>query len=204
MLEFIIVVLILFFIPGPAVIITITQSLKGGVKAGITTGVGIAVGDFVHTIFAVLGLSAILLTSALAFEIVKYLGVIYLVYIGIRTIFNKSQKQKDEQLNEQSIAQSFRQAFFIELLNPKTALFFVAFLPQFVKSDGLPIIYQLFILGMTFVLLSIMYTSLLAILANFIGQKLLTKATVTPAWQNKLVGSIYIALGLHLMMQNQN
>src|SRR5690606_11218745 len=102
-----------------------------------------------------------------------------------------------------STAQSFRQALIIELLNPKTALFFVAFLPQFVVKDGLPIIYQLLILGLTFVLLSIIYTSLLSVLANYIGQKILTKANVESSWRNKLIGTIYIALGLHLMMQNQ-
>lgn len=203
MLEFIVVVLLLFIIPGPAVIITITKSLQGGVKAGITTGAGIALGDLVHTIAAILGLSAILMTSTIAFEIVKYLGVAYLMYLGIQAILQKKQTNKSTvEKNEQSNTVSFRQGFMIEVLNPKTALFFLAFLPQFVKSDGLPVVYQLLILGLTFVTLSILYTSLLAILSSLIGQKILQHANVN--WKNKLIGSIYIALGVRLLFQSQN
>src|SRR5690242_8928155 len=93
MVAFILVVLVLFLIPGPAVLLTISQTVKGGRKGGIITGVGIAVGDLIHTVAAVLGLSAILMTSALAFEIVKYLGAAYLIFLGIKSLLEKSKKQ---------------------------------------------------------------------------------------------------------------
>lgn len=203
MLSFILVVLVLFLIPGPAVLLTISQTVKGGRKAGIITGVGIAVGDLIHTLAAVLGLSAILMTSALAFELVKYLGAAYLIFIGIKTLLEKSKKLDKPEVKKNNPAVSFRQALLIELLNPKTALFFLAFLPQFVRNDGSPVVIQLMILGLTFVLMSILYTSLLAILASSIGDKLFSKNGNISRWQGKIVGSIYIGLGLQLVFQNQ-
>jgi threonine/homoserine/homoserine lactone efflux protein len=86
MVSFILVVLVLFLIPGPAVLLTISQTASKGRQAGIITGVGIAVGDLIHTVAAVLGLSAILMTSALAFEIVKYLGAAYLIFLGVKSL----------------------------------------------------------------------------------------------------------------------
>lgn len=203
MLTFILVVLLLFLIPGPAVFLTISQSIKGGLKAGIMTGVGIAAGDLIHTIAAVVGLSAILMTSALAFEVIKYLGAAYLIYLGIRSLFEKRKEQKEERENNSHSQRSFRQALFIELLNPKTALFFLAFLPQFVEKDGLPVVYQLLVLGLTFVLMSILYTSLLALMASTLSKRLFVKGNRVPKWANRVVGAIYIGLGLQLFLTSQ-
>ncbi|WP_017755673.1 LysE family translocator [Calidifontibacillus oryziterrae] len=205
MLAFILVVLVLFLIPGPAVLLTISQTVKGGKKAGIVTGVGIAVGDLIHTIAAVLGLSAILMTSAFAFEIIKYLGAAYLLYLGIHAFIEKSKKQADQpvEIQRTNPAVSFRQAVLIELLNPKTALFFLAFLPQFVRNDGSSVVLQLLMLGFVFVFMSIMYTTLLALLTSSIGNWL-PKNGLISRWQNKIVGSIYIGLGLKLVFESQN
>jgi RhtB (resistance to homoserine/threonine) family protein len=203
MWTFILVVLVLFLIPGPAVLLTLTQTVKGGLRAGIITGVGIAVGDLIHTIAAVLGLSAILMTSALAFEVVKYLGAAYLIFLGIKALFEKTKKHEQPKVKKEKSAVSFRQALLIELLNPKTALFFLAFLPQFVKTDGPPVVYQLLSLGLVFVLMSILYTSSLAFLASSIGNKLFTKNSKISRWQGKVVGTIYIGLGLQLVFQSQ-
>jgi RhtB (resistance to homoserine/threonine) family protein len=203
MLSFILVVLVLFLIPGPAVLLTISQTVKGGRKAGIITGIGIAVGDLIHTLAAVLGLSAILMTSAFAFELIKYLGAAYLIFIGIKTLLEKSKKQDKPEVKKNNPAVSFRQALLIELLNPKTALFFLAFLPQFVRNDGSPVVMQLMILGLTFVVMSILYTTLLALLASSIGNRLFSKNGNISRWQGKIVGSIYIGLGLQLVFQNQ-
>jgi RhtB (resistance to homoserine/threonine) family protein len=204
MWAFILVVLVLFLIPGPAVLLTVTQTVKGGLKAGIITGVGIAVGDLIHTIAAVLGLSAILMTSALAFEMVKYLGAAYLIFLGIKAMLEKT-KRHDQTVEKKTEkpAVSFRQALLIELLNPKTALFFLAFLPQFVRDDGFPVVYQLLGLGLTFVLMSILYTTTLSFLASSLGNKLFSKNSRISRWQGKIVGSIYIGLGLQLVFQNQ-
>lgn len=203
MWAFIMVVLVLFLIPGPAVLLTVTQTVRGGLKAGMITGVGIAIGDLIHTVAAVLGLSAILMTSALAFEVVKYLGAAYLIFIGIKSFLEKTKKQEKPVDKKANAAVSFRQALFIELLNPKTALFFLAFLPQFVRTEGPPVVYQLLSLGMVFVFMSIAYTSLLALLTSSLGNKLFSKDSKVSRWQGKVVGTIYIGLGLQLVFQTQ-
>jgi threonine/homoserine/homoserine lactone efflux protein len=203
MWAFILVVLVLFLIPGPAVLLTLTQTVKGGLRAGIITGVGIAVGDLLHTVAAVLGLSAILMTSAAAFEIVKYLGAAYLIFFGIKALLEKTKKLEQPTAKQEKPAVSFRQALLIELLNPKTALFFLAFLPQFVQPEGGPVVYQLLSLGLVFVLMSILYTSLLAFLASSLGTKLFSKESKLSRWQGKVVGTIYIGLGLQLVFQSQ-
>ncbi len=93
MITFILVVLLLFIVPGPAVIITVTQTLKGGRKNGFLTGIGIGIADLCHTIAAVAGLSAILMTSSLAFEIIKYAGACYLFYLSISSFITKKQQK---------------------------------------------------------------------------------------------------------------
>jgi threonine/homoserine/homoserine lactone efflux protein len=203
MITFIIVVLTLFLIPGPAVFLTVSQTLKGGIKNGIVTSLGIAAGDLFHTIAAVLGLSAVLMTSAFAFEVVKYIGAAYLVYLGISALINKSKKTEEPNFEKADNILSFRQAFLIEILNPKTALFFLAFLPQFVRNDSYPVSIQLLWLGLTFVLMSIMYTSILTILTSMIGEKIYAKNNRSSHWMGKVVGFVYIGLGLKLAFQTQ-
>jgi threonine/homoserine/homoserine lactone efflux protein len=203
MVTFVFVVLVLFLVPGPAVLLTISQTARGGMKTGFITGIGIAVGDLIHTIAAVLGLSAILMTSALAFEIVKYLGAAYLIFLGIRTILEKSKKQSKPEEKKIKPGMTFRQAVLIELLNPKTALFFLAFLPQFVRNNGTSVVFQLLILGLTFVLMSILYTTLLAFLTSSLGNQFFSKTSRFSQWQGKIVGTIYIGLALKLALQHQ-
>ncbi|MFJ7730663.1 LysE family translocator [Lysinibacillus sp. NPDC097231] len=205
MLSFIAIVLLLFLIPGPAVIITITQTLKSGKKNGIFTALGIGLGDLVHTLAAVLGLSAILMKSATAFEVVKYIGVAYLVYLGIQMLLTKPQKIEKPTVEQSPSSTSFRQGFLAEILNPKTALFFLAFLPQFVQHNGQSVTMQLLILGITFVVMSALYTILLAIITSFIGEKIFTKTTSSGSrWVEKAVGFVYIGLGVKLALQTQS
>ncbi|AVK85132.1 lysine transporter LysE [Lysinibacillus sp. B2A1] len=205
MLSFIAIVLLLFLIPGPAVIITITQTLKSGKKNGVFTALGIGLGDLVHTLAAVLGLSAILMKSATAFEVVKYIGVAYLVYLGIQMLLTKPQKIEQPTVEQSPASTSFRQGFLAEILNPKTALFFLAFLPQFVQHNGQSVTVQLLILGITFVLMSALYTILLAIVTSFIGDKIFTKTTNNSSrWIEKAVGFVYIGLGVKLALQTQS
>jgi threonine/homoserine/homoserine lactone efflux protein len=201
--TFIVVVLLLFLIPGPAVFLTISQTIKGGKKNGIVTGLGIAVGDLLHTCASVLGLSAILMTSALAFEIVKYLGAAYLIYLGISALIEKSKKVEKPIRKNVKTSGSFHQALLIELLNPKTSLFFLAFLPQFVQSNSTPVTIQLLLLGLTFVLMSIIYTTILVFLTSTLGNKLIIKSTQSTKWLEKVVGIVYISLGLKLALQTQ-
>jgi RhtB (resistance to homoserine/threonine) family protein len=204
--TFIVVVLLLFLIPGPAVFLTISQTIKGGRKNGIVTGLGIAFGDLLHTCASVLGLSAILMTSALAFEIVKYLGAAYLIYLGISALIEKSKKDKKPIRKNVKIVKtngSFHQALLIELLNPKTSLFFLAFLSQFVQNNSTPVTIQLLLLGLTFVLMSIIYTTILVFLTSTLGNKLIIKSTQSTKWLERVVGIVYIGLGLKLALQTQ-
>lgn len=210
MFSFIVVVFLLFLVPGPAVIITISQTIKSGRKNGIMTACGIALGDSIHVLFAVLGLSAILLTSSLAFEIVKYIGALYLFYLGIQMLLTKTKQKEKTNLEQTSVSidkssswKSIKQGFIAEILNPKTALFFLAFLPQFIQNDGSSVTLQLFVLGIVFVLMSISYTSVLVYCASFIGAKIFKTPGVFSNKIEKIVGLIYIGLGIRLALQTQ-
>src|ERR1700742_4912059 len=113
---FVLVVLGLFLVPGPAVLLTLARSIGGGWRVGIATGCGIATGDLVHTAMAAIGLSALLMTSALAFEIVKYLGVAYLVWLGLRALFEKSGSLDLPAARRIAPDAAFRQAVLTEVL----------------------------------------------------------------------------------------
>ncbi|PEJ59168.1 lysine transporter LysE [Bacillus sp. AFS002410] len=204
MISFILVVLTLFLIPGPAVLLTLSQTMKGGKWNGILTGLGIAVGDLIHTCASVFGLSAILMTSAFAFEVVKYLGAAYLFYLGITALIRKTKKsEKTKVQKEVNTKLSFRQAVLIEVLNPKTALFFLALLPQFVQHNGHSVFIQLLTLGITFVILSILYTTSLVLLSSLIGNKFFNKNSNSSKWMGKTIGLVYIGLGVRVALQTQ-
>ncbi|PTM57773.1 LysE family translocator [Desmospora activa] len=203
MVTFVLVVLALLIIPGPAVMLTLAQSVNGGRKSGIFTGIGIGVGDLIHTIALVLGLSAIIMTSATAFEIIKYLGAAYLVYLGMRTFLQKTESIHIASIHRVDGRRVFHQAVLTEILNPKTALFFLSFLPQFVHPEKGPIVTQLLFLGITFVVLSILYTTLIAIVAgSFV--KWLSRNQRIARWQGKVVGSVYLGLGVQMAFQQRN
>lgn len=200
--AFIVVVIGLFLIPGPAVFLTITRTAQGGQKAGIMAGAGIATGDFIHTLCAAVGLSAILMTSALAFNVVKFAGAAYLLYMGIKAILEKSADVEAPAVAPVSTLSVYSQAIVAEVLNPKTALFFLAFLPQFVHPEQGAAIIQFLVLGLIFVLMSITYTTLIAVGIRPLG-KLIKRISWIGRWSGKIVGTIYIALGLKVAFQSR-
>ncbi len=201
--TYVLVVLGLMVIPGPATLLVLARSVSGGRQAGIATGLGIAAGDLIHSTMATFGLSALLATSALAFEIVKYVGVAYLVYLGYRAFVEKSGNlDVGTAAPPISPARAFRQGVFTEILNPKTALFFLAFLPQFIHPESGSVIGQFALLGVIFVALSICVTSALAFGAGSVRGWLAKNRTIG-RWQGKVVGSIYMALGVRLAFQQQ-
>jgi threonine/homoserine/homoserine lactone efflux protein len=195
------IVLGFVFIPGPATLLTVARSTTSGTKAGIATGAGIAAGDLVHTAMAVIGLSALIATSATLFSIIKYIGAAYLLYLGLRAIFEKAPAQAAAPLAI-TPARAFRQAVLAELLNPKTALFFLAFLPQFLRPENGPAALQLILLGIIFVMLGFASTIIFALGAARIGHLLRRNRTVLK-WQGKVVGGIYCGLGLRLALQHR-
>jgi threonine/homoserine/homoserine lactone efflux protein len=200
--TFIAVVLGLFLIPGPAVLLVLTRTVHGGRKAGILTGLGVATGDFVHTLAASVGLSALLMTSALAFNAVKFAGAAYLVYLGIRALREKQSQAHLPAVAPVSPSKAFFQAIPAEVLNPKTALFFLAFLPQFVRPEHGSTFLQFTTLGLIFVGMSALYTTLIVLTIRPLG-KLVKRLTWLSRWQTKIIGVLFISLGLRVATQTR-
>lgn len=192
---FITATLALLLAPGPAVLYIVARSLEQGRMAGIISTLGIALGSLVHVIFAAFGLSALLMKSVLAFSIVKYLGAAYLIYLGIRTLSKKAEATSVNSLKTMSYTAMFSQGILVNVLNPKTALFFLAFLPQFVHPESGSATLQIFILGMIFVGMAILSDSMYAFIAGSARQLLSANIRVAKL-QKYLAGSIYIALGI--------
>jgi threonine/homoserine/homoserine lactone efflux protein len=201
--PFMAVVLGLFLVPGPAVLLVITRTAQGGRATGIATGLGIAAGDLLHTLAAAVGLSALLATSAFAFTIVKFAGAGYLLYLGVRAFLAKAGSVTSSvAMPAVAPLRAFWQAVPAELLNPKTALFFLAFLPQFVHADRAAPFAQFLILGLVFVAMSSLYTTCLVFAIGPIG-RMMKRLPWLIKWQGKIIGSIFIGLGLKVAMQKQ-
>lgn len=196
------IVLGFVFIPGPATLLTVARATTSGTKAGIATGAGIAAGDVIHTAMAILGISAVIAASATLFAVIKYIGAAYLVYLGIRAMLEKPRSRPAGGLLPVSAGKAFRQAILAEMLNPKTALFFLAFLPQFVQPGHGSAMLQLTVLGCIFVLMGLLSTMVFAVCAGRIGSMLGRNPAVLK-WQGKAVGGIYCALGVRLALQER-
>ena len=192
---FLLAALILLLTPGPAVLYIVARSLDQGRLAGFVSVLSIEVGNFVHVLAATLGLSAILVSSALAFSIVKYLGAAYLIYLGVRRLLARETEHQLTPFQRQSLRRIFRQGVLVAILNPKTALFFFAFLPQFVDSSKGSLTIQLLNLGCLFVFMVIVTDSLYALLAGTVGQWLKGTHSFLRI-ERYLVGTVYIGLGL--------
>jgi threonine/homoserine/homoserine lactone efflux protein len=190
------------FMPGPAVLMTLARATSSGTRVGIATGLGIAAGDLVHTAMAVFGLSAVLAASAILFNIVKYVGAGYLVYLGIKAIVEPTDSGLLARAAPIMGRKAFRQAVLAEMLNPKSALFFLAFLPQFVQSQNGAVPAQLAVLGILFVIMGAFSTLIFAVAAGRIGNFLRRNAIVI-RWQGKVLGAIYCALGVRLALQER-
>ncbi|MEO1138478.1 MAG: LysE family translocator [Pseudomonadota bacterium] len=202
LVTYTVVVLGFVFIPGPATLLTVARATTSGTRVGIATGAGVAAGDILHTVMAIVGISAIIATSALLFSIIKYLGAAYLIYIGLRAIFEKPTVEFGSGRTPITAQQAFHQAILAEVLNPKTALFFLAFLPQFVSPDAGSVAIQLATLGAIFVTLGLLSTVIFAVGAGSLGN-LTRRNPAVLRWQGKVVGSIYCALGLRVALQER-
>lgn len=204
--TFMAVVLGLFLVPGPAVLLVLTRTAQGGRRVGIATGAGIAMGDLVHTLLAAVGLSALLMTSALAFGIVKLCGAAYLLYLGVRAFLEKPAPADASSAAVPPAAvpawRAFWQAIPAELLNPKTALFFLAFMPQFVHAERGGALGQFLVLGLVFVAMSLAYSSALAVVARHLGRAV-GRLRWLQRWKGKLIGTIFMTLGVRVAFQQQ-
>jgi threonine/homoserine/homoserine lactone efflux protein len=192
---FIFASVVLLLMPGPAVLYIIARSLDQGRVAGLVSVLSIEVGNFTHAIAAAVGLSTLLFSSAAAFNVVKYLGAAYLIYLGIRKLFSNSANLQETKVEAQSLQRIFSQGVTVAILNPKTALFFLAFLPQFVDRSKGQVGLQLLTLGCLFVAMAIVSDGMYALLASSAGEWLKSRRQV---WliERYLVGLIYIGLGV--------
>ena len=182
---------ILLIIPGPAVTCVVSRSIRHGRAAGIVSVLGIVVGTFLHLTAATLGLAS----SALAFQSVRYLGAAYLIYLGIRALRRDDSQLLEAASSERRLLRIFAQGVLVNLLNPKTALFFLAFLPQFVDpSLGHPSL-QIFQLGVLFALMGWISDSVWAILAGTVAERFRSSVRLRRVQRN-ISGDALIALGL--------
>jgi threonine/homoserine/homoserine lactone efflux protein len=158
--------LALIVIPGPAVLYVVTQSVHRGRRAGVLSAAGVANGSLVHVTAAAIGLSALLLESALAFEVVKVVGAAYLVYLGVRRLLGRDGLAVEGSPDDRPLAHVYRQGVVVNVLNPKTALFFVAFLPQFVDPGRGSAWLQVVVLGLTWTVLALLSDTVWALAAG--------------------------------------
>lgn len=200
--AYVLIVLGFVFIPGPATLLTVARATASGSRVGIATGAGIAAGDLIHTATAIIGISAVIAASATLFSAIKYLGAAYLLHLGIRAMIEKAPVELASEVPAISAGAAFRQGLLTEVLNPKTALFFLAFLPQFVRPENGAVSLQMAILGGVFIVLGLVSTVAFALGAGRLGQFLRRRPAVLK-WQGKVVGGIYCALGIRLAMQQR-
>jgi threonine/homoserine/homoserine lactone efflux protein len=188
--------LVLLLIPGPAVLYIIGRSVEQGRLAGLVSDMGIHTATLVHVLAAALGLSALLMSSALAFSIVKYAGAAYLIYLGLKKLFGRNDGATfvDGQPHH-GYARLFRDGFVVNLLNPKTALFFLAFLPQFVDVTRGHVVLQIVFLGLTFTVLGLFTDGCYAMLAGTAGGWL-KRSRGYQKIERYVSGGLFIGLGL--------
>ena len=203
-IVFLLAGIILNLTPGTDTIYILTRSIAHGKKAGIASALGISTGCLVHISFAAFGLSVILARSALAFNVVRLAGGAYLLYLGIRALLTKSfsfslSENKKKPRSAHSI---YVQGILTNVLNPKVALFFLSFLPQFVDPMNTYGPLPFLILGLTFLTTGSLWCLCLAFISSSMTEFLRSNKT-TGLWMNRLSGLVFILLGLRLLLKNR-
>jgi threonine/homoserine/homoserine lactone efflux protein len=186
--------LALIVVPGPAVLYIVSQSIDRGRLAGFVSALGIAVGALVHVCAAAVGLSSILVSSATAFNVVKYAGAAYLVCMGLWTIVRRRDEQPASAPSERRLRRRFGQGVIVNVLNPKTALFFFAFLPQFVDPEQGAAALQIAVLGLVFVVIAVVSDSVWALAAGTASERLRGNRRFLSV-QRYVSGSVFVGLG---------
>ncbi len=185
---------LLLIIPGPAVLYILNRSVSDGRTVGLAAVAGLELGNLVHAIAAAAGLSAVLATSATAFNAVKWLGALYLIAVGVRTLLRKPDPMDADRATT-SPTKSFTQGIVVNVLNPKVALFFLSFLPQFIDPDKGSAGLQALVLGLVFVLIGCITDSAYSLLASSLRTVLL-RGRALPFVQRYVAGTVFIGLGL--------
>ncbi len=185
--------------PGPDLLFILSRTLAGGRRVGVASACGVCSGALVHVAAAALGISAILATSALAFAVVKYVGAAYLLYLGVQALRSAGSGMQLEPGTASRITawQAYRQGVLVDILNPKVAIFFMAFLPQFVRPDQGAVALQLLLLGMLVVLVAIVVECSLVLVAARASSALRSNRRLSQ-WLDRVLGSVLIGLGIRL------
>jgi threonine/homoserine/homoserine lactone efflux protein len=187
--------LALIVIPGPAVLYILAQSVEHGRRAGVVSALGVATGGLVHITAAAGGISALVVSSAVAFSVVKYVGAAYLLYLGIRRLLERRAEDEEGRAREAEPWRIYRRGVVVNALNPKTALFFLAFLPQFVDPDRGPVLAQILVLGALFVLLALLSDSLYALGAGALAAWVRRRRRVARDAGRYASAAVYLGLG---------
>jgi threonine/homoserine/homoserine lactone efflux protein len=192
---FIVAALALLIVPGPAVLYIVARSIHQGRRAGLASVLGIHVGTLVHIAAATLGLSALIVSSAVAFTAVKIAGAVYLVGLGLWTLFSRRAEPEVALGGERNLRRAFAQGIVVNVLNPKTALFFLAFLPQFVDPNAPHPAVQIAFLGLLFAVLGTMTDTMWALAAGTAGG-VLRRSRRFVTTQRYVTGTVYVGLGM--------
>jgi len=194
---------ILCLVPGPDNIYVLTQGMTKSKKAAIITTLGLTTGLIIHTSAAAFGISAIFQTSEMAFNIVKYVGVLYLLYIAYQAF-----KYRNEPLDltiqdsKSELKKLYIKGFIMNILNPKVSIFFLAFLPQFVTPENGNITLQMITLGAIFMVMTVLVFSFIGIAGNMLSSKLLEKPSIVK-YMNILTSFVLVSLGLKLALSTR-
>lgn len=187
--------------PGPDTIYVVTRTVAQGRRAGFFSVFGVCSGALVHVAAAALGLSVVLATSAVAFTVVKYAGAAYLVYLGVRTFLSRGGLEIGTAgVRQASNWRIFREGVVIDVLNPKAALFFMAFLPQFVTPGSGYETLLFFVLGLTVIAIALIWEGILVLIANGLTRRLRASRTFT-RWLNRSLGAVFVLLGIRLAFE---
>ena len=192
---FLVTAFVILVTPGPAVLYIVARSVDQGRLAGIVSTFGVGLGALVHVAAAAFGVSALLAASAAAFAILKYAGAAYLVYLGIRRLMDKEPVSRRAQGRPQPLSRIFWQGVVVNVLNPKTALFFLAFLPQFIDVSLGRATLQMLSLGVIYVAMGLLSDGTWALLAGSAGKWLKEHVGVLRI-QRYVTGSVFIGLGV--------
>jgi threonine/homoserine/homoserine lactone efflux protein len=193
-LFFLLAAVTVLLIPGPAVLYIVGQSIDRGRRAGLASVLGVHTGTLVHITAAAVGISSLLVASATAFSIVKYAGAAYLILLGVRRLLTKQERREDETRGPADLRRHFRQGIVVNVLNPKAALFFLAFLPQFIDPDG-HVALQIVVLGLSFLALGLVTDSAWALVAGVTAERL-RRSRRFPLVERWVSGSVFIGLGV--------
>jgi threonine/homoserine/homoserine lactone efflux protein len=190
--------IVLNLTPGPDTLYILGRSIAQGRSAGLASLLGIATGTVVHTFAAALGLSAVLAASASAFLFVKLAGAAYLIYLGLRMLLSRGSKTAiPAGFSTSGFRAIYRQGFLTNLLNPKVALFFLAFVPQFIAADSPSTFAAFLLLGLSFITTGTIWCLCLVWFASMIGDRLRGSSTISEV-MNRTAGALFVGLGIRL------